>query len=58
MFKRTHHVTQADVVVIPELLHQRVVVGGEQRAAANPLRQFLHHCTSDSRAVVSGCASS
>ena len=52
----THHVSQPHCGVGGVVLHQRVVVGGEERAAADLLRQLLHHGTGDGGAVVGGRA--
>lgn len=39
----TYHVAQAHGPAVGIVLHQGVVVSGEQRPAADPLRQLLHH---------------
>ena len=51
----TYHVPGADVRVVTEVLHERVVVRGEERAAAD-LRELRQHRAGDRRAVVRRCA--
>lgn len=50
-----YHVSQSDVWVVRELLHQGVIVCGEQRPTAQALRQLPHHCARNGRSVIGGC---
>lgn len=52
-----YHVSQAHGPALGMVLHQGVVVSGEQRPAADPLRQLLHHRARYGRAVKRGRAS-
>lgn len=51
-----YHVAESDGGVLGVVLHQGVVVGGEERTAADSLGQLLHHSTGNRRAVVRSCA--
>lgn len=53
----SHHVAQPHRAVAGVVLHQRVVMCGEEGAAADPLGQLLHDGAGDGRAIVSGRAS-
>lgn len=50
----SHHVAQPHGSVAGVVLHQRVVMRGEEGAAADLLGQLLHYGAGDGRAVVSG----
>lgn len=54
---RTYHVAQAHSPTVGIVLHQGVVVSGEQRPAADPLCQLLHHCAGNGCSVKRGRAS-
>lgn len=52
----SHHVTQSHGAVAGVVLHQRVVMCGEEGATADPLGKLLHDSAGDGRAIVSGRA--
>lgn len=52
-----YHVPQAHSPAVGIVLHQGVVVSGEQRPAPDPLRQLLHHRARYGCSVKRGCAS-
>lgn len=54
----SHHVAQPHGPVAGVVLHQWVVVRGEERAAADLLGELIHNGAGDSRAVVCGRAPS
>ncbi len=58
----TDHVSESDGGVLDVVLHQRVVMGGEQGPAADLLWQLVHHSARDGCAVIRGrtsaCSSS
>lgn len=54
----SHHVAQPHSVVVGIVLHQRVVMCGEERAATDLLGQLLHDSAGNGRAVICGCAPS
>lgn len=47
--------SQSDVWVVGELLHQGVIVSGEQRPTTQALRQLPHHRARNGRPVIGGC---
>lgn len=53
----THHVSQAHSPVVRVILHQRVVMRGEQSPAPDSLREFFHNCARYSCSIKSSCAS-
>lgn len=52
----SHHVAQPHGTVAGVVLHQRVVMCGEEGTAADSLGQLLHDGAGDGRAVVCGRA--
>lgn len=54
----SHHVAQPHSMVVGIVLHQRVVMCGEERAATDLLGQLLHDSAGNGRAVICGCAPS
>ncbi len=50
----TDHVSESDGGVLDVVLHQRVVMGGEQGPAADLLWQLVHHSARDGCAVIRG----
>lgn len=55
---RTHHVAQPHSLVFGVVLHQRVVVCGEESAAADLLSKLLYNSAGNRCAIVCGCAPS